>query len=144
MIDNHDGLRNRSTFVSREGYYYFCVATMFKKDITAFSALFISLNFFGSFCNAFNPSVNDRSRQMQRSTPILVYATPGDGIDGARHTYVEGGEYDDVFSEIEAMGGGTPNCPVFNVMLGCAPFTASNSSRVSYLFLRQICDLTRC
>mmetsp|Transcript_20014 Transcript_20014/g.41230 ORF Transcript_20014/g.41230 Transcript_20014/m.41230 type:complete len:145 (-) Transcript_20014:81-515(-) len=68
---------------------------MVKKDTTVVLGLFICLHFFGSFCDAFNPNIR------RPDTPILVYSTPG----GGRHSYVEGGDYDDVFSEIEAMGG---------------------------------------
>ena len=87
----------------------------------------IHLNFFESFCDAFTTASNQRSRHLQQSTiflkwspsrpiirqqnsPIMIYSTPGDDTEGARHTYVEGGEYDDIFSEIEAMGGGRRNC----------------------------------
>jgi hypothetical protein len=36
---------------------------------------------------------------------MLIYSTPDDDTTGSRHTYVEGGTYDDIFAEIEAMGG---------------------------------------
>ncbi len=46
-------------------------------------------------------------------------------MDGARHTYVEGGEYDDVFSEIEAMGGGMRTCPVAYALLSFSIYSTN-------------------
>lgn len=88
---------------------------------------FICLQFFSSFSDAFNNMVSNRSLQLQQSNTLLnrsrsgsimprpdtvmtLHSNPNDEMDGARHTYVEGGEYDDIFSEIEAMGGGKQNC----------------------------------
>ena len=44
-------------------------------------------------------------------TPILTYSTPNGDMEGARHSYVEGEDYEDTFSEIEAMGGGMRKRP---------------------------------
>ncbi len=88
---------------------------------------FTCLHFFSSFSYAFNNMVSNRSRQLQKSTTLLnrsrsrsimprpdtimtLYSNPNDEMEGARHTYVEGEEYDDIFAEIEAMGGGKQNC----------------------------------
>ncbi len=98
-------------------------STMVKKDTTVVSGLFICLHFFGSFCDAFNPIIR------RPDTPILVYSTPG---GGGRHTYVEGGDYDDVFSEIEAMGGGTRHFPVVYAILS---FFSIYSAKLTPSFL---------
>lgn len=99
---------------------------MVKKDTTVVSGLFVLLHFFGSFCDAFNPIIR------RTVTPILVYSTPG---DGGRHTYVEGEDYDDLFSEIEAMGGGTQNCPVISVIRYFFSIIYSAKLIPSFLFI---------
>lgn len=70
---------------------------------------FICPNFFESFSDAFNIAAG--SVTPRRGSMIPIYSTPDDGMEGARHTYVEGEVYDDIFAEIEAMGGGRRNCP---------------------------------
>ena len=95
---------------------------MVKKDTTVVLGLFICLHFFGSFCDAFNPNIR------RPDTPILVYSTPG----GGRHSYVEGGDYDDVFSEIEAMGGGTRH---FSVVCAILSFFYIYSAELTPSFL---------
>lgn len=74
---------------------------------------------FGSFCGAFQSVVSMSCRYPHAallmkgftSGPVVsrqpnsLYSTPTDGMNGGRHSYVEGSTYDSRLAEIEAMGG---------------------------------------
>ena len=101
--------------------------TMIKPKAKRILTIFTCLRFLGTFSCAFKTLVNKGCRYPCPSMEIQgfssgfvvgqspahkpLYSTTPDGMDGARHSYVEGSTFDNRLAEIEAMGGGTRKNP---------------------------------